>query len=190
MKPRNAEAARLEADYLARIKAALVGREASEVDEIIQSVKEHIEEELSGQPPGEVSLVQMANVLERLGPPESYVQEDEGVRKPAQLQVKKKRLSKKALASVLCLPAALFVAALAVAIGRAAFAGEEGGVIGGICGLAVLLAGFILGVAALWEIRNRPEELRGRALAWIGVLQGPVLLLLVILQYMLLRHAS
>ena len=76
MKTRNAEAARLEADYLARVTAAMAGRETSEVDEVIQSVAEYIEEELSGTAEDQVSLVQMANVLEQLGPPEDYAQEE------------------------------------------------------------------------------------------------------------------
>ncbi len=76
MKPRNTEAARLQADYLARVKTALAGGETSEVDEIIQSVREHIEEELSQIAEEQISLVPMANVIERLGPPETYAQEE------------------------------------------------------------------------------------------------------------------
>jgi hypothetical protein len=77
VKPRNPEAARLEADYLARLRSALAGRETGEVEEVLDSVSAHIEEELSGDLDGQVSLVQMAGVLERLGPPESYLEESE-----------------------------------------------------------------------------------------------------------------
>ncbi len=74
----------MEADYLARVRAALSGCDASEADEIIQSIREHIEEEVAadaaGSPAlgvaGEVSLVRMAAVLEALGPPESYAPEE------------------------------------------------------------------------------------------------------------------
>jgi HAAS len=76
MKPRSSEAARLEADYLARVRSVLAGRDRSEVEEVIESLREHIEEELSSMAAAEVSLVQMANVLERLGPPELFVSEE------------------------------------------------------------------------------------------------------------------
>jgi HAAS domain-containing protein len=76
MKPRSSEAARLEADYLARVRSVLAGRDRSEVEEVIESLREHIEEELSSVAAVEVSLVQMANVLERLGPPELFVPEE------------------------------------------------------------------------------------------------------------------
>lgn len=77
MKPRNPEASRLEADYLARVRSALAGRETGEVEEVLDAVRAHIEEELTGDLDGQVSLVQMAGVLERLGPPGSYVDESE-----------------------------------------------------------------------------------------------------------------
>lgn len=72
MRIRNPQAARLEQDYLSRVRAALAGSSPSEIEEVILSVQEHIEEELSQKPPGDVTLVQMADVLERLGPPEEY----------------------------------------------------------------------------------------------------------------------
>jgi hypothetical protein len=75
MRPRNAEAARLQADYIARLRAALAGRETGEITEIVQSVQEHIEEALGESGEGEVTLVEMANVLERLGSPEDYASE-------------------------------------------------------------------------------------------------------------------
>lgn len=70
MKPRTAEAERLEADYLARVRAAL--GESADAAEICRSVREHIEEAVAEFKDLEVSLVQMAQVIERLGPPESY----------------------------------------------------------------------------------------------------------------------
>ena len=73
MKSRDSEAARLEEDYLQRIRAALAGRDDSEVDEVIASVREHIEEDAAEVLSDEISLVQMANILERLGPPEAYI---------------------------------------------------------------------------------------------------------------------
>jgi hypothetical protein len=74
MRGRNYEAARMESDYLARVRSALAGNAPSEIDEIIQSVQEHIEAELSENASGEVSLAEMATVLERLGPPDAYGQ--------------------------------------------------------------------------------------------------------------------
>lgn len=70
MKPRTPEAARLEADYLARVRQTLGSRRGAA--EIAQSVAEHIEEAVAEFKDLEVSLVQMAQVVERLGAPESY----------------------------------------------------------------------------------------------------------------------
>lgn len=70
MKPRTAEAERLEADYLARVRATL--GESADASEICRSVREHIEEAVAEFKDLEVSLVQMAQVIERLGPPESF----------------------------------------------------------------------------------------------------------------------
>lgn len=82
MKPRSSEAGRLEADYLDRVRSALSGRSPDEIDEIIESLREHIEGELSEFPEGEVSLVQMADVLERLGSPDSYREESKQAAPP------------------------------------------------------------------------------------------------------------
>ncbi len=79
MKPRSSEAARLEADYLARVRSVLALRDPSEVEEVIESLREHIEEEFLVLADDEISLVQMANVLERLGPPEVYVSDESDV---------------------------------------------------------------------------------------------------------------
>lgn len=70
MKPRSAEAERLEADYLARVRATL--GESVEAAEIYESVREHIEAAVAEFKDPEVSLVQMAGVIERLGRPESF----------------------------------------------------------------------------------------------------------------------
>src|SRR5688572_27461273 len=70
MKPRTPEAERLESDYLARIRAAL--GESGHAAEICRSVREHIEEAVAEFKGLEVTLVQMAQVIERLGPPEAY----------------------------------------------------------------------------------------------------------------------
>lgn len=76
MKPRNAEAARLEADYMARLDAALSGEDPADTAEIAQSIKEHVEAAATEHDGVEVTLVQMANIFERLGPPESYAADD------------------------------------------------------------------------------------------------------------------
>jgi hypothetical protein len=179
MKPKNAEAERLEADYLTRVKAAIGDREPSEVDEILDSLREHIGEELSEAATDRITLVQMANVLERLGPPESYA-EGEGIAltKDASPGLRtneaRARLSRLAVAAALCLPSEFLAWALLIVLGGntdigvvcAAFALFSGGV-----------AGLLLGLAALVAIRNSREALRGRAFAWIGVLILPALLI-------------
>ena len=78
MKTRNAEAARLEEDYLARIGAALVqsGRSAEEAAEVADSVREHIQESVERLPEEAVSLSTMAAIIEQLGPPQAYVDSD------------------------------------------------------------------------------------------------------------------
>jgi len=69
MKPRNAEAKRLESDYLERLESSLSGHEKFEINEIVQSVREHIEDALQDFKGTEITLAQMAEVLEQLGPP-------------------------------------------------------------------------------------------------------------------------
>jgi hypothetical protein len=76
MKPRPPEVERLKNDYLDRVKAALTGREESEIEEILESLREHIDFELTENREEPIGLVQMANVLEKLGPPESYIHND------------------------------------------------------------------------------------------------------------------
>lgn len=75
MKPRTSEAARLEKDYLDRVRTALAGRDPAEIDDVLLSLREHIEEEVGPDGDEEVRLSRMAAVLERLGPPESYAPE-------------------------------------------------------------------------------------------------------------------
>lgn len=79
MRPRNREAGRLEEDYLARLRASLAGRDPGQAAEILQSVREHIDEAVAEYGSGEVTLVQMANVLERLGPPEAWARETQPI---------------------------------------------------------------------------------------------------------------
>lgn len=78
MKPRNAEAARLEEDYLARIRAALTqsGRSPAEASEVVESVREHIREASETLAEPEISLSAMAAIIEQLGPPEAYIEAD------------------------------------------------------------------------------------------------------------------
>jgi hypothetical protein len=187
MKPRNAEAARLEADYLARVKAALADREPSEVDEILESLCEHIGEELSEVAGDRVTLVQMANLLERLGPPESYAEgegrvltEDVSLERTA--DESRARLSRLALAAALCLPGAFLAYALMIVLGGNT---DVGVVCAGFALFAGGVAGLMLGLAALIAIRNSREGLRGRAFAWIGLLTLPLLLAWTTVSYIL-----
>jgi len=75
MKPRNEEAARLEKDYLDRLRGILADH--PHAGGIVESVAEHIEEAAGEISSPEISLVQMAQILERLGPPESFVPPDQ-----------------------------------------------------------------------------------------------------------------
>jgi hypothetical protein len=72
MKPRDAEAARLEQDYLARVRVALAGRPEGEIAEVIESVREHIEEAAAALEGPEITLAQMAEIQQLLGPPGAY----------------------------------------------------------------------------------------------------------------------
>ncbi len=74
MKRKNHEAQKLELDYLSRLREALTGIPDKDVDEIIQEVHRHIEDAVSELPEEEVTLSQMAGVLEILGPPESFAE--------------------------------------------------------------------------------------------------------------------
>jgi len=187
MKPRNAEAARLETDYLARVKAALASREASEVEEVIQSVKEHIEEELSDDLDGEVSLVQMANVVERLGPPEAYIQ-PEGDEAPP-ITSPSPRLSTKAVLGALMVPIVLALAFFVLAIGEASGVSEARlGPFFGVVVLTGFVAGVLLSSSAFGDIRRSDGRLRGRALALVGLVLPLALVLLGAVRYVLLKN--
>ena len=87
MKPRSIEAGRLEGDYLDRVRSELTDREPSEIDEISESLREHIEEELSELTDEEVSLGHMADVLEKLGSPDSYREEPKQAAPPPPLPI-------------------------------------------------------------------------------------------------------
>ena len=65
---RSPEAARLEADYLARAGAALRGH--ADAAGILDGLREHIDAAVAEQP-GPVGLARMAEILERLGPPQA-----------------------------------------------------------------------------------------------------------------------
>jgi len=87
MIPRSSEAARLEADYLARLRTTLVGRPPAEIADIVQGVQEHIEDALAEFGGGEVTLVQMARVIERLGSPEAYARDSSTTSREAEPRV-------------------------------------------------------------------------------------------------------
>lgn len=72
MKPRDAEALRLEESYLQRVREALAGRPEPEIVEILQSIREHIDESISAPM---ITLGLIAAVIERLGPPAVYAGE-------------------------------------------------------------------------------------------------------------------
>ena len=80
MKTRTPEAAHLEQDYLARLRAMLGGRPAAEAEAILQDVRDHIESALGESAAEPVSLTAMAAVFERLGPPETCAAAEESAR--------------------------------------------------------------------------------------------------------------
>jgi len=149
MKPRTAEASRLEESYVARVRSALAGRESSEVDEIVQSVRTHIEEELSGKSGEEVSAVEMANLLDQLGPPEAYLEKDNADAEASQQTPAKSCTSPLAIISLVC-------SLLSVVLGPFG-----------------CIPGIVCGHVALGQCR-RDRELGGRSLAKAGMIIGYV----------------
>jgi hypothetical protein len=157
MKRRDADAARLEADYIARVRAALADREASEVDEIVQSVREHIEEELSQTPDGEGSAFQMSNVLEQLGAPEAYSESKTvGAKATDRAEPRKGRTSGVAIAS-------LILSCLSFLIGPFG-----------------CIPGIICGHIARRQCARDPQ-LGGKGLAFAGLIVGYTFLALMLL---------
>src|SRR5688572_13197029 len=62
--------------YLTRLRSALRGARSVETDDVEQSVREHIEFALAGTP-APVGAEHLAAVLDRLGPPERWIPEEE-----------------------------------------------------------------------------------------------------------------
>ncbi len=88
------------------------------------------------------------------------------------------RMSRLALASALCLPTAVFVGFLVgltahLASGRDHLT-ESTAWSGVLPGSAFLLAGLVMGLSSMFSIRAAAGSLKGRGLAWVGVLQLPI----------------
>lgn len=81
-KPRSIEATRLEGDYLARLHEALSHISKSEAIEIEENVTEHIRAAADDLDTDEISLTQMAAILEELGSPEGLIVEPETIEAP------------------------------------------------------------------------------------------------------------
>lgn len=170
MKPRQPEASRLEADYLSRIGNALTGQDKSEIEEVMQSVREHIEEELSETPGKEVSLVHMANVLERLGPPEDYAwgnsaTEGDAVHGPnAEGQSQKARSTRWSIIAVLAAPIIIIIILGLMGVAHALFAPNSdhshraAETLAG-AGFIVVILGFLIGLTT-WIISLRQDNLK------------------------------
>lgn len=182
MKTRNAEAQRLEGQYLAQLRVALAAHSNSEAAEILQGVRDHIDEALEETAGDEVTAVQMGNVLERLGPPEAFAQEDDSSERAgpataaAQTSVAPPmvmtppRVSKLAVASALSLPTAVLLGALVTVLGSGGRVASDSAVMLGMAvGATVLFTGAGIGVAALMAIRKSSGQLRGRGLAIMGI---------------------
>ncbi len=88
------------------------------------------------------------------------------------------RMSKLAVTSALCLPAAIIVGILAGVLAHLASGREHPSEttawVGVLSGTAILLIGLLLGVAAFAQIRGSDGRISGRGFAWVGVLQLPV----------------
>ncbi|MDK1032910.1 MAG: hypothetical protein QGD94_12945 [Planctomycetia bacterium] len=93
---------------------------------------------------------------------------------PVAEPVTKRRLSKLAVAGALGVPAAIVAALLVYAFGMLIAEGmrgdERAGLAATVTGVAVVLAGFVLSVAALVAIRNNRETRCGKGLAIFGLL--------------------
>ena len=128
---------------------------------------------------GKISMEESRELLDALGT---------RLPEPSVMEQVQRRLSRLALASALCLPAAVLLGIFSGVLAQWALGREhhsEASVwIGVLCGTAVLITGLVLGVAALRAIRNEPGTLSGRGLAWIGVISPPVVLLLLFLGLM------
>ena len=72
MKRRSAGAEGVESAYIARLKDCFGGADLEEANEIVQDVREHIENALAEFEEKEISAEQMERVLARLGAPEEY----------------------------------------------------------------------------------------------------------------------
>jgi hypothetical protein len=73
MKTVSIEAKRLEFDYLLRLHQALAGVDPSQAQDISENVEEHLRNAVAEVPGNAVTSADMANILERLGPPEAMV---------------------------------------------------------------------------------------------------------------------
>ncbi|MCX5776811.1 MAG: hypothetical protein NTX32_04180 [Candidatus Firestonebacteria bacterium] len=89
MKPRVPEAERLEENYLQRLKNTLANRDTVLANEIMQGIRDHIEEAVNESLNEEISSAQMANILEKLGAPETYINDYSASGSGAQADVKK-----------------------------------------------------------------------------------------------------
>lgn len=75
-------------DYLSRLDKALAGKPASERRELIEDVRGHIEE--AWESSEDRSLTTLLNILERLGPPEAFADDEaasEANQQPTQVVV-------------------------------------------------------------------------------------------------------
>ena len=184
MKPRSTEAARLEADYLARVRVALAGRDASEVDEVIQSVKEHIEEELSEASGDEVNLSQMAKFLEHLGPPESFSPPEETkAPSPTSALQPYYRLVRRVGFTVFWFYFMLLLFGVMSPMGRQLRRFWDAVFWVG------LVAGMLLSVKAYVDIpRPAPKRIRGNSLAYTVLFLFLLFLVVVMLVYLISRY--
>jgi hypothetical protein len=73
MKPRVLKAQIIEDEYMLRLKNALADKDPSQANEIIQNIREHIEEAVNESSENEILEPQMENILKKLGIPEIYV---------------------------------------------------------------------------------------------------------------------
>ena len=76
MKQKTQEAIRIESDYLDHVRNALSNLPSVEIEEIIQDVHSHIADAMAEIPDEEISMAQMASILETIGAPESFAEKN------------------------------------------------------------------------------------------------------------------
>jgi hypothetical protein len=151
MKRRDQGAQSIEQDYLDRFRSALEGRDASEVEQVIQLVQEQIEKTLSQYPETEVSSIRMADILNRMGPPEDYAKADNVVARLKEAEKSRVDISGAAILSLAFALSSIFLSVVGIipALICGHVARRQCARTPGLRGRGMALAGLIIGYVGL-----------------------------------------